>query len=180
MARLGPPRVVAPFATSETKSTTEYAGVAGVTFVDPDNPLNTYMLVDCQKAMQVGEVVVINGSGQASQAASTSVGLLGIIVATVAGSDTLAYAQISGSNDSVIVTSGVTTAAGLVVAVTTDSSHGYFDIDSSGGNIVFGARAISAASTATSPVPGGALATVLMRQGGAWVNGLVSQNLITS
>ena len=181
MARLGPPLTVAPFATSETQTTTEYAGKFGVIFIDPDNPLNRYMLVDCQESFVVGEIVVINGSGQASQATSTSVGQLGMIVATVSGSDTAAYAQITGLWSSAVVSSNVTTAAGLIVPATSDG--GYLDVDTSGGNIVWGARAITAASTATSPFAGisgvGALSDVLVSQGGAFVKG-ISENLITS
>lgn len=181
MARLGPPVGIAPFPTSETKTTTEYAGRLGCVFVDPDNPLNSYMLVDCQESFLVGEYVVIDGSGLASQITSTSVGQVGMIVATVSGSDTVAYAQVTGLFSNSIVSSGVTTAAGLIAGPTTDG--GYLDVDTSGGNIVWGARAVTAASTATSPFAGiagvGALSDVRVNLGGAFVNG-ISQNLITS
>jgi hypothetical protein len=175
MARLGPPQTIAPFPTSETQSTTEYTGKFGVEFIDPDNPLDRYMLVDCQESFVVGEVVVIDKDGLASQIGSGSVGQVGMIVATVSGSDTAAYAQITGELSSAIVTSGVTTAAFLIAPATTDG--GYLDIlTSAEANVVYGGRAVSAASTATSPTFGGALATLHFGRGGAWVYGVNSNH----
>lgn len=171
MARLGPPPVVAPFPTSETKTTTEYTGKVGLVFHDPDNPRNKYMLVDCQESFIVGEVVVIDQDGNASQITSTSRGVVGVIVATVSASDTVAYAQIAGEASNALVTSGVTTAAMLMAPATTDG--GYLDIlTSTAANAVFGAVAVTAASTATSPAAGGALADLHLADGGAFVHGV--------
>lgn len=170
MARLGPPPVVAPFPTSETKATSEYTGKFGIVFIDPDNPRNKYMLVDCQESFEVGEVVVIDGSGLATPASASSVGQVGVIVASVSGSDTAAYAQIAGLIEDAFATSGVTTAAFLQVITT---GGGVFDIlTSSEGNAVYGGRAVTAASTATSPTHGGALIDVHISDGGAFVYGL--------
>lgn len=177
MARLGPPQTIAPFPTSETKTTTEYGGKVGLVFVDPDNPQDKYMLVDCQESFIVGEVVVIDKDGNASQITSTSLGQVGVIVATVSASDTVAYAQIAGELASAVVTSGVTTAAFLIAPATTDM--GYLDIlTTAEANVVYGGRAITAASTATSP--GGfalALSDLYFNPtGGAWVYGINSNH----
>jgi hypothetical protein len=170
MARLGGPLAVAPFATSETQSTTEYTGKLGVVFTDPDNPLNKYMLVDCQESFIVGEIVVVDGSGLATPISATSVGQVGMVVATVSGSDTAAWVQITGLLEDAICTSGVTTAA-FLIGITTGG--GSFDVlTSTEANVVYGGRAVTAASTATSPAHGGALADVLFGQGGAFVYGI--------
>ncbi len=149
---------------------------------NPSNPLKKYMLVDCQSALSAGEPVVIDGSGAASHLVSTSIGQVGVIVAAAAGSDTAAWAQITGDYTDAFGSCEISTALGVLIAhITTDSTASYFDIDSSGGNIVQGARAMSSGSTATSPFAGAkaALFTVRLSQGGAFVNG-VSQNLISS
>jgi hypothetical protein len=176
--------LVSPFPTSENKSTTEYTGRFGIVKYDPADPLKRYMLVDCQSALSAGEPVVIDGSGLASHLVSTSIGQVGVVVAAVAGSDTAAWVQITGLVTGAFGSCEITTAlAGgvLIGHITTDSTASYFDADTSGGNIVFGARAISSGSTATTPFAGAkaALFTVLLSQGGAFVQG-VSQDLKSS
>lgn len=171
MANLSHTAPAAPFPTSDVQATSVYLGKFGVVLSDPANPRDSYMLVDCQQAFAIGEVVVIDVDGLASRPTSTSVGQLGMVVATVSGSDTAAWVQVTGEWSACYTTSDVTTGALLLVPVTSDA--GYFGIlTSSGGNAVIGARAISAPSTATSPAGGGALATVYVGMGGAWVNGV--------
>lgn len=182
MASLSNQPTVAPFATSDTKATSDYRGPFGAVYYDPANPQNAYMLVDCQAAFVVGEVVVIDGSGLASRITSTSVGLVGVIVATVSGSDTAAYAQIEGDNASAILTSGVTTAAFLIAPATTDG--GYLDIlTTTEANTVYNARCVAAPSTATTPFTSDTQASALvgvgtlrMNRGGAFVYGIVSNH----
>ena len=172
MANLSGPPISAPFPTSETQATSIYTGKFGIVMHDPANPRDKYMLVDCQESFIVGEVVVIDKDGLASQIGANSVGQVGVVVATVSGSDTAAWVQIAGECSNAVVTSGVTTAGLLIAPATTDM--GYLDIlTTAGGNVVFGGRAITAASTATSP--GGlalGLSDLYIGEGGAWVNGV--------
>ncbi len=171
MASLSPSPAAAPFPTSETQATSIYTGVVGAVLIDPNNPRDSYMLVDCQESFVVGEIVVIDKDALASQVTNTSVGQLGMVVATVSGSDTAAWVQVTGEWSNALVTSGVTTAALLIAPATTDG--GYLDIlTTAGGNAVIGGRAITAPSTATSPSAGGALATIYVGGAGAWVNGV--------
>jgi hypothetical protein len=175
--------LVSPFPTSENKSTTEYVGRLGLVKYDPADPLKRYMLVDCQSAFSAGEPVVIDGSGLASRLVSTSIGQVGIIVAAVSGSDTVAWAQITGLHTAAFCSCEVSTVFGTLIGyVTTDSTAAYFDANSSGGNIVYGARAITSGTTATSPFPAAkaALFQVLLAQGGAYVNGIAGENIVTS
>lgn len=174
MAHLSAAPAAAPFPTSETVGTSEYTGKFGDVFRDPNNPRNKYMLVDCQEAFEVGEVVVIDGAGLAIPASASACGQVGMIVATVSGSDTAAWAQIGGLIEDAFATSGVTTAALLQVITT---GGGVFDIlTSTEGNAVYGARAVTAASTATSPTHGGALIDVLVNEGGAFVYGIANNH----
>lgn len=171
MASLSPSPASAPFPTSETQGTSVYTGVFGTILMDPNNPQDQYMLVDCQESFVVGEIVVIDKDGLASQIGNASVGQVGMVVATVSGSDTAAWVQIAGELSNAIVTSDVTTAALLLAPATTDG--GYLGIlTTAGGNTVIGGRAITAPSTATSPAFGGALTTLYIGRGGAWVNGV--------
>ncbi len=180
MARLGPPLTVAPFATSETKATSEYTGVFGAVFEDPSNPTDKYMLVDCQAAFVVGEVVVIDSTGLATRLTDTSVGRVGVIVATVSGSDTAAWAQVEGANATAIMTSGVTSALFLQASATTDG--GYLDLmTSTAANRVHNARATVAPSTASTPFSSATEAsalvgvgTLLLGPGGAFVFGVAN------
>jgi hypothetical protein len=175
-----------PFATSEAKATSIYLGRVGDVFYDPANPQNAYMLVDCQSALITGEIVVINESGQASKATSTSVGLLGVMASDVSASDFAAWAQIEGSNATALATSGATTAGFIMVPVTTD--YGYVDIlTTTEANAVFGARLISAPDTATTAGDSGlggtailGLATIRMKRGGAFVYGLANNHGLSS
>ena len=182
MANLSAQPTVAPFETSETKATSEYAGPFGQVFYDPANPQNAYMLVNCQSAFVPGEAVVIDGSGNASRITSTSVGLVGFIAGTVSGSDTAAFAQVEGEVADAILTSGVTTAAFLIAPATTDG--GYLDILTSGeANVVYGGRCTVAPSTATTPFTSDTSAsglvgvgTVRLKRGGAFVYGVNSNH----
>ena len=185
MARLSAQPTIAPFPTSETATTTEYRGPFGQVFYDPDNPQDAYMLVNCQEAFVVGEIVVIDQDGLATQIGSASVGIVGVIVATVSGSDTAAFAQIEGENATAILTSGVTTAGFLYAPATTDG--GYLDLmTSTDANVVHGARCTAAPSTATTPFTSDTQAsalvgvgTIYMKRGGAFVYGIAG-NLATS
>lgn len=175
-----------PFATSETEATSVYRGPFGYTFSDPSNPLNVYMLVDCQEAFVIGEAVAIAADGTASQVTSSSKGLLGFITATVSGSDTAAFAQIEGSVDFAILTSGVTTAALLYAPATTDG--GYLDIlTTTDANVAAGATCTAAPSTATTPFTSDTQAsalvgvgTVLLRRGGANFQGVAVSGGLSS
>lgn len=173
MAHLSGPPTAAPFPTSETRPTSEQLGPFGVVMHDPSNPRNGYMLVNCQEAFEVGEVVCIDQDGLATQIGSNSVGQVGMIVATVSGSDTAAWAQVTGELSNAIVTSGVTTGLPLIAPATSDGGYLSF-LTTGGGNVVQGGRAITAASTATSPTFGGGLADLFIGMGGAWVNGIAS------
>lgn len=170
MARLGGPLSIAPFATSETKATSEHAGPFGVRFIDPDNPSDSYMLVDCQESFAVGEIVCLDKDGLATPISATSVGQVGMIVATVSGSDTAAWAQVTGDLSSALCTSDVTTAA-FLIGVTTDVGA-FGSLTSGEANVVYGGRAVSAASTATSPTSHLGTCTVHIGFGGAFVYGI--------
>ena len=178
MARLSAPPTIAPFPTTDTQTTTEYKGPFGSVFYDPDNPLNAYMLVNMQHAASIGECVIIDQDGLASRPASGSYGQVGFVAGTVSGSDTAAFVQIEGEISDALLTSGVTTAAFLIAPVTSDG--GYLDVlTSTEANVVYGARCISAPSTATTPLSSdtGASAligvgTVFIKRGGAFVYGI--------
>jgi len=161
---------VAPFPTSEVRTTSEYdGGNLGQLFADQDG--NVFMLVDCQESFLVGEVAVINGDFQASQAGSASRGLIGVIASAASASDTYAYAQVFGTNTVALMSSGVTSAGALIIPVTTDG--GYFnEATSTAANTVFGALSRAAASSATSPAVGGAVGTVQLLW--PYVNGLAT------
>lgn len=130
---------------------------------DPDTGYE-YLLVDCQAAFQVGEWVVVDPEGLATQLAAASKGRVAIIVETVSASDTLSWAIVAGKYASALTTSDVTSAADLIAGT------GAADIlTSTGGNIIWGAAATTAPSTATSPSLGGAVATVYVHR--PWVSG---------
>lgn len=185
MARLSSQPLVAPFATSDTLATSEYRGPFGSVYYDPDNPQDAYMLVNCQEAFVVGESVVIDESGLATQISSTSYGQYGVIVATVSGSDTAAWAQIEGENAAAILTSGCTTGLFVFAPATTDG--GYLDfMTSTDGNLVRGVRVITAPSTSTTPFTSDTQAsalvgvgTIYIQRGGAFVMGF-AENAISS
>jgi hypothetical protein len=180
MSNLSAQPLAAPFPTSETFATSEYRGPFGAVYYDGQNPQDAYMLVNCQESFAIGESVVIDESGLASQIGSTSYGQYGIIVATVSGSDTAAWAQIEGQNDSVILTSGCTTATLLFAPATTDA--GYLDfVTSAEGNIVRRVRVITAPSTSTTPFTSDTQASALVGvgsvfigRGGAFVEGIAT------
>jgi len=114
---------VAPFQTSEFKTTSEYTG-AGLGQLYQDASGGIFLLVDCQEAFVKGEVVSINESFAASQATSTSRGAIGVLMSTPTTSDTYAWAQVYGSCAIAICASGVTSAGELVLGATSDV--GYF------------------------------------------------------
>ena len=177
---LGPAVGSAPFPTSETQSTSEYTGVFGGVLQDPAAPLNRYMLVDCQEALVIGEIVCISAAGLASQITDSSVGIVGVIVAAVSGSDTAAWAQIGGSSAVAIFDSDVTTACFLFAPATTEG--GFLDImTSTEANMVHGARCTVAPSTATTPFTSASdasaitgVGTLTFALGGAFVYGLAN------
>jgi hypothetical protein len=183
MANLSNQPTLAPFPTSETFATSEYRGPFGAVYYDSSNPQDAYMLVNCQEAFAIGESVVIDESGLATQVGSTSYGQYGIIVATVSGSDTAAWAQIEGQNDVAILTSGCTTALLLFVPVTTDA--GYLDfVTTSDGNMVPGVRVITAPSTSTTPFTSDTQASALVgvgsvfiQRGGAYLSGIATNGI---
>jgi len=176
MALTGTPQA-APFPTSETLASSDYDGPYGRVFVD-DSTGSEYMLVDCQEAFTVGEVVVINAAGAASAVTDSSRGRVGIIVATVSGSDTAAWAQIYGpTSSSVLCSSGVTSAGALIANVSTDTGS-FGELTSSAGNVVYGAHSIQAASTATSPVGPGALGAFVLNR--PYVMGVANSFTFTS
>jgi hypothetical protein len=183
MPRLSILSTIAPFPTSETFATSEYRGPFGVAFNDPDSPQDVYMLVNFQESAVVGEFVVIDENGLATQVGSTSYGLLGIVKATVSGSDTAAWVQIEGENAEAILTSGCTTALLLFAPATTDA--GYLDfVTSSDGNLASGVRVITAPSTSTTPFTSDAQASALVgvgsvfiRRGGAFLTGIATNGI---
>jgi hypothetical protein len=177
MARLGPSYNVAPFPTSETKSTTEYVGRLGVRFIDPDNPQDSYMLVDCQESFAIGEIVCISKDALATPLSATSVGQVGMIVATVSGSDTVAYAQVTGELTSAYVTSSVAIDA-LLVGYTTDAGA-FARLTSAAANVVYGAQAVTSAAD-TSPTSVLQTATIFIGFGGAWVTGIAHDGGVVS
>lgn len=185
MAQLSAAPFHPPFPTSETQATSEFRGPYGQKFYDPANPMDAYRLVDCQEAFVVGEIVVIDQDGLATQITSTSIGQVGVVCATVSGSDTAAWVQVEGESATAILTSGVTTAGFLFAPATTDG--GYLDLlTSTDANVVHGARCISAPSTATTPFTSDTQASALvgvgsiyMAPGGAFVYGIAG-NLATS
>jgi len=153
----------APFPASDTKPTSEYSGPFGRVFID-DATGSEYMLVDCQEAFTVGEVVVIDVAGLATAITDTSRGRVGIVVATVSGSDTAAYVQISGpTSSSVLCSSGVTTTGQVIANVSTETGS-FGELSTTAGNVVYGAWAVTAPSTATSPVGPGALGAFVLNR----------------
>jgi len=137
--------------------------VVNIRCEDPDTGYE-YLLVDCQSAFAVGEWVVVDADGLATQLATTSKGRVAIIVETIGASDTLSWVIVAGSYASALTTSGVTTAADLIAA----AGHAT-PLTSDGGNIIWGAVCTAAPSTATSPAIGGAVATVYLMN--PWVSG---------
>jgi hypothetical protein len=183
MPRLSNAPPVAPFPTSETFATSEYRGPFGVAFSDPDSPQDVYMLVNFQEAAVIGEFVVVDESGLATQVGSTSYGQLGIVKATVSGSDYAGYVQIEGENAEAILTSGCTTALLLFAPATTDA--GYLDFHTSAdGNLAVGIRVISAPSTSTTPFTSDSQASALVgvgsvfiQRGGAFLSGIATNGI---
>lgn len=171
----GPPQA-GPFPVADTQATSVYAGPFGRVFVD-DSSGAEFMLVDCQEAFTIGEVVVIDAAGAATAITNTSRGRVGVIAGTVGGSDTAAWAQIYGPVSSVLCSSDVTTGGLLIANVSTDTGT-VGEATSTVGNIVWSAYASGAATTATSPVgPGGLCSLVLNRP---YVTAQANQFILTT
>lgn len=120
-----------------------YTLPVGSRAMDPNTGYE-YMLVDCQQAFSIGEIVVIDGVGAAIPITATAKGRVGIIVEAIAASDTWAWALINGQA-SALLTSDVTTACYLV-----GGTSGLADIlTSTGGNIIYGLTCNAAPSSAT-------------------------------
>lgn len=151
-----------PFPTSELVPTSVAVGTVGELAKDKDG--NIYCLVDFQDATLgasgsgAGEVVVFNGNYEASKPTSTSRGRIGVVMANDRTSDKKGWVMVFGRYSGAWATSGVTSAGLLFIPVTSDA--GYFDeMTTTNANVVYGAWARSASSTATSP--GGFSSTVL-------------------
>lgn len=128
---------------------------------------NEYMLVDCSKGFVVGEWVVIDHQGLASQLAANSKGRVGIVVEPVDQSDTLAYVLRRGSFASALFDSDVTTAMELGAAA------GYAaPFDSSNHVKIERATCIVAPSTATTPTIGDGIGTAYIDR--PWVSGIAT------
>lgn len=176
MGLSGPPQA-APFATSDTQATSVYVGPFGRVFVDDTNG-REYMLVDCQEALSIGEVVVIDSAGAASAITSTSRGRVGVIAGTVSGSDTAAWAQIYGPTPAVVLCSSGVTSAGTIIANVSTDTGSFGEGTSTVGNLVYGIHSVAAASTATSPVGPGGLGTFVLNR--PWVDGISNQFVQTT
>jgi hypothetical protein len=134
--------------------------------MDPETGY-VYQLVDCQAAFQVGEWVVVDGNGLASQLAATSKGRVRIIVETIGSSDTLTWALARGTYASALFTSGVTTAVQL------GADTGCAAPFSSANDVLIErATCTVAPSTATSPSVGGAVGTAYIDD--PWVSGVAT------
>jgi hypothetical protein len=128
----------------------------GSEWTDPDTG-NIYQLVDTGAAFQVGEWVVIDGAGLATQLALLSRGNVGIIVEAATASDQLAWALIVGSFAATLFDSDVTTAMQLGAAAGFAAPF-----DSTNHMIIARAICTVAPSTATSPTVGDGIGTAFI------------------
>jgi hypothetical protein len=68
---------------------------------------NEYVYVDFQESMLPGEWAVFNGSTfAASQTAATSLGFVGVVIATVSASDRYGWVQVRGYHAAAAISSG--------------------------------------------------------------------------
>jgi hypothetical protein len=114
-----------------------------------DTDGNIYVYVDFQEAMLPGEWCVINGSTfAASQIAATSLGFIGVVVATVSASDRYGWVQIYGYYATAAVSSG--SSVGPVVLHSTAVGSLASAPAGTGGVGVFGVSLVGAPDTCAS------------------------------
>lgn len=114
-----------------------------------DKSGNEYIYVDFQTALDIGEIVAISTTFTADVCAAASVGMVGVVVSTVASSDYAGWVQIYGTNSYVLATSA--TAVGAVMPVaTTDGLSMPMNL-TSGLAAIQGFYITTEPSTATSP-----------------------------
>ena len=141
----------------------------GALYKDPDTGYE-YRLVDCQTSFAIGEWVTIDDRGLALQLIQAAIGRVGIIIDTVSGSDTLAWALVAGVFRNACVSSDVTSATDLAASTSATGYPSFADSDTD--VIVHNARAtaVVATSVGTSPlVTGVGGNTVLLDH--PWING---------
>lgn len=110
---------------------------------------NIYVYVDFQEAMLQGEWAVYNGSTfAASQIAATSLGFVGLVVATASASDRYGWLQIYGYNALAALSSG--SSVGPAILHTTAVGSLASATPGTGGVGVFGVSIISAPDTCAS------------------------------
>ncbi len=136
-------------AAQSTAGIPQFSTVVGMKKMDP-NTGYVYQLVDCQNALFDGEWSVIDGTALASSLAAGSKGRVGIVVETVAASDTLSWVLREGTYSSATFTSDVTTAC-ILKAGTSQPDI----LTSTDGNVIYGATCTAAPSTATTTILGG-------------------------
>ena len=151
----------------------QFTTVVGSKAMDP-NTGYVYMLVDVQAAMTVGDWCVIDANGLASALAASSKGRVGILVETIAASDTLSWVMVEGTYASASFTSDVTTAALLAAGVGRPTLYALTTTD---GNLIFGATCTGAPSTTVSTAITGGIGTAYIAN--PWVMG-VDLTVITS
>jgi len=144
----------------------DYRLPVGLQVVDPNTGYE-YMLVDCQSSFVVGEWVVIDGAGAASQLAIGSKGRVGIVVETVGASDRLSWVLRRGTYASALFDSDVTTGMELGAAA---GFAGPFD--STNHVKIERATCTTAPSTATSPTVGDGVGTAYIDN--PWVSGVAT------
>ena len=127
---------------------------------------NEYVYVDFQESCINGEWVSFNSSYQASQLGATSIGWVGVVVATVSASDRFGWVQVYGVNTFAWATSGSSSGFPTVVAATTDLGTIATDGTSANSTAIFGIVVATApdtcASTALSTSALAAPCTVLL------------------
>ncbi|HUX00276.1 MAG TPA: hypothetical protein VMY35_04785 [Phycisphaerae bacterium] len=122
----------------------------GATGVDTNG--YEYLYVDFQAPFIAGELVVLDENYLATFLTSTSVGAVGVVMGTVSASDRFGWVMVRGQATSVVGTSNIadggvimgaagTTGAGMAAA---------YNQASDAGNIIYGAIARSAGTSATS------------------------------
>lgn len=114
-----------------------------------------YIYVDFQQPFIAGELVVYDESYAATNLTATAVGPVGVVMGTVSASDRFGWVMIRGTATSVVGTSSIADGGGLMGGAST--SAGWADAyayTSDAGNVIFGAFARSAGTSATSFVVG--------------------------
>ena len=113
--------------------------------VDPNTGFE-YLLGDAAGALTINEWCLISGTGSLSQLAATDHGRVGIIIETVAGSDTLTWVLVAGTHATARSSSDF--ASSMIPQAGTGIINPY--LNSVGGNIVWRANATGAASGTSS------------------------------